>query len=132
MNARVPAIRVRHLWHRYGNRDVLRDVSFEVGHGEIFGFIGPNGAGKTTTIRIMATLLEPTRIAGTLGHAAEDMMGPWQAIASAGTSSTDWWPDDVPVVMGEIKVGEGAKTDAGLRVESDTLLFRVVGEGGAT
>ncbi|HEY4159327.1 MAG TPA: ABC transporter ATP-binding protein, partial [Polyangiaceae bacterium] len=59
MNARVPAIRVRHLWHRFGNRDVLRDVSFEVGHGEIFGFIGPNGAGKTTTIRIMATLLEP-------------------------------------------------------------------------
>jgi ABC-2 type transport system ATP-binding protein len=59
VNARVPAIRVRHLWHRFGNRDVLRDVSFEVGHGEIFGFIGPNGAGKTTTIRIMATLLEP-------------------------------------------------------------------------
>jgi ABC-2 type transport system ATP-binding protein len=39
--------------------NVLRDVSFEVGQGEIFGFIGPNGAGKTTTIRIMATLLEP-------------------------------------------------------------------------
>lgn len=55
----APAIRVRHLWHRYGNFDVLRDVSFEVGHGEIFGFIGPNGAGKTTTINIMATLLEP-------------------------------------------------------------------------
>jgi ABC-2 type transport system ATP-binding protein len=54
-----PAIRVRHLWHRYGKMDVLRDVSFEVGHGEIFGFIGPNGAGKTTTIRVMATLLEP-------------------------------------------------------------------------
>ncbi len=54
-----PAIRVRHLWHRYGNFDVLRDVSFEVGQGEIFGFIGPNGAGKTTTIRVMATLLEP-------------------------------------------------------------------------
>ena len=55
----VPAIRVRHLWHRFGKLDVLRDVSFEVGQGEIFGFIGPNGAGKTTTIRIMATLLEP-------------------------------------------------------------------------
>jgi ABC-2 type transport system ATP-binding protein len=54
-----PAIRIRHLWHRYGNMDVLRDVSLEVGHGEIFGFIGPNGAGKTTTIRIMATLLDP-------------------------------------------------------------------------
>jgi ABC-2 type transport system ATP-binding protein len=52
-------IRVRHLWHRYGSFDVLRDVSFEVGEGEIFGFIGPNGAGKTTAIRVMATLLEP-------------------------------------------------------------------------
>ncbi len=54
-----PAIRVRHLWHRFGKLDVLRDVSFDVGEGEIFGFIGPNGAGKTTTIRVMATLLEP-------------------------------------------------------------------------
>lgn len=54
-----PSIRVRHLWHRYANRDVLRDVTFDVGAGEIFGFIGPNGAGKTTTIRVMATLLEP-------------------------------------------------------------------------
>ncbi|MEB2313565.1 MAG: ABC transporter ATP-binding protein [Sorangiineae bacterium] len=55
----VPAIRVRHLWHRYAAMDVLRDVDFEVGSGEIFGFIGPNGAGKTTTIRIIATLIEP-------------------------------------------------------------------------
>jgi len=59
VSAQVPAIRVRHLWHRFGNFDVLRDVSFEVAQGEIFGFIGPNGAGKTTTIRVMATLLEP-------------------------------------------------------------------------
>jgi ABC-2 type transport system ATP-binding protein len=54
-----PAIRVRHLWHRYGNLDALRDVSFEVAQNEIFGFIGPNGAGKTTAIRVIATLLEP-------------------------------------------------------------------------
>ncbi|MBM4374898.1 MAG: ABC transporter ATP-binding protein [Deltaproteobacteria bacterium] len=55
----TPAIRVRHLWQRYGQRDVLRDVTFDVYPGEIYGFIGPNGAGKTTTIRVMATLLEP-------------------------------------------------------------------------
>ena len=54
-----PAIRVRHLWHRYGSRNVLQDVTFDVAGGEIFGFIGPNGAGKTTTIRIIATLIEP-------------------------------------------------------------------------
>jgi ABC-2 type transport system ATP-binding protein len=58
--APAPAIRVQNLWHRYGTQEVLRNVSFEVGAGEIFGFIGPNGAGKTTTIRVMATLLEPT------------------------------------------------------------------------
>jgi ABC-2 type transport system ATP-binding protein len=59
-SVRPSAIRVEHLSHRFGNFDVLRDISFEVAHGEIFGFIGPNGAGKTTTIRAMATLLEPT------------------------------------------------------------------------
>ncbi len=57
--AAPPAIRVRHLWHRYGGADVLRDVTFDVAPGEIFGFIGPNGAGKTTTIRVMSTLMEP-------------------------------------------------------------------------
>jgi ABC-2 type transport system ATP-binding protein len=56
----VPAISVENLWHHYGNLTVLSGVSFQVQHGEIFGFIGPNGAGKTTTIRVMATLLEPT------------------------------------------------------------------------
>ncbi len=58
-SAGYPAIRVRHLWHRFGSKEVLHDVTFDVQHGEIFGFIGPNGAGKTTTIKMMATLLEP-------------------------------------------------------------------------
>ena len=38
----------------------FEDVSFEVGHGEVFGFLGPNGAGKTTTVRTLGTLLAPT------------------------------------------------------------------------
>jgi ABC-2 type transport system ATP-binding protein len=58
-DAAYPAIRVRHLWHRFGAVDVVRDVTFDVMPGEIFGFIGPNGAGKTTTIKVMGTLLEP-------------------------------------------------------------------------
>ena len=45
----------------FGAKEVLHDVSFSVRRGEIFGLIGPNGAGKTTTIRIMATLLHPSR-----------------------------------------------------------------------
>jgi len=38
----------------------LKDVSFNVNSGEIYGLIGPNGAGKTTTLRIIATLLSPS------------------------------------------------------------------------
>lgn len=37
----------------------LREVSFEVEQGEIFGFLGPNGAGKSTTLNIMSTLIQP-------------------------------------------------------------------------
>ena len=55
-----PLIRVRNLTKDYGGNVAVRDVSFDVAEGEIFGFIGPNGAGKTTTIRILSTLLEPT------------------------------------------------------------------------
>jgi ABC-2 type transport system ATP-binding protein len=55
-----PAISVDHLSKRFGDRVAVDDVSFEVGHGEVFGFLGPNGAGKTTTVRTLATLLAPT------------------------------------------------------------------------
>ncbi|NUV34013.1 ATP-binding cassette domain-containing protein, partial [Streptomyces sp. KAI-27] len=41
---------VRDLWMRYGEKDVLRGVSFEIRRGEVLGLLGPNGAGKTTTI----------------------------------------------------------------------------------
>jgi hypothetical protein len=71
-------------------------------------------------------------VTSVLGHGLDDMMTQWSAMSSAAGSATDWWPDDVPVVIGEIHGGEGVKTDGGLRVESDVLLFRVVGEGGAT
>ncbi len=49
---------VKGISKRYGKVEALRDVSFCVGKGEIFGLIGPDGAGKTTLFRILATLLE--------------------------------------------------------------------------
>lgn len=52
-----PAIEIRRLSHRYGDRQALRDVEFSVNAGEIFGLLGPNGGGKTTLFRILSTLL---------------------------------------------------------------------------
>jgi ABC-2 type transport system ATP-binding protein len=60
----APIIQVDHLVKTYGKGDkaftAVRDVSFEVSPGEVFGFVGPNGAGKTTTISVLCTLLRPT------------------------------------------------------------------------
>jgi len=54
-------IETRGLTKYYGPLAALTDLNLQIEEGEIFGFIGPNGAGKTTTMRILATLLEPTR-----------------------------------------------------------------------
>ena len=59
-------IEVDHLWKSYDDESdsssaAVVDLSFSVQPGEIYGLLGPNGAGKTTTLRILATMLQPTR-----------------------------------------------------------------------
>lgn len=51
------AIHLDQVSHRYGERQALSDVSFDVHPREIFGLLGPNGGGKTTLFRILSTLL---------------------------------------------------------------------------
>jgi ABC-2 type transport system ATP-binding protein len=53
------AIDVTGLNKHFGEKHVVKDVSLQVRHGEIYGFLGPNGSGKTTTIRMMCGLLTP-------------------------------------------------------------------------
>jgi ABC-2 type transport system ATP-binding protein len=53
------AVLIEQLQKRYGKTEALRDVSFKVEAGEIFGLLGPNGAGKTTTLRCLSTLSAP-------------------------------------------------------------------------
>jgi ABC-2 type transport system ATP-binding protein len=54
-------IKVDGLEKEYEGVPALKKISLEIHEGDVFGFIGPNGAGKTTTMRILATLLEPSR-----------------------------------------------------------------------
>lgn len=54
-------IEVRNVIKTYAAHPALQDLSLDVSAGDMYGLIGPNGAGKTTLIRILATLLAPTR-----------------------------------------------------------------------
>ncbi len=75
-----PIIEVRNLQRRFGDFYAVRDVSFKVQRGEIFGLLGANGAGKTTTFRMLCGLLPlssgEVRVAGLdLRHASARARG---------------------------------------------------------
>jgi ABC-2 type transport system ATP-binding protein len=57
---RAVAIDVSHLSKSYDGHLAVKDISFQVYAGEVFGLLGPNGAGKSTTLRTLITLLSPT------------------------------------------------------------------------
>jgi ABC-2 type transport system ATP-binding protein len=96
-----PAVAVRGLVKRYGETVAVRDVSFEVAEGEIFGLLGPNGSGKTTTVECLQGLrradagrldvlghdprTEPTAIRRLVGSQLQDSALParlrvWEAL----------------------------------------------------
>ena len=53
-------IEVQNLQMKYGKEEALKNVSFSIRKGEIFGFLGPSGSGKTTTIKILTAQLTHT------------------------------------------------------------------------
>jgi len=59
------------LKKRYGSREVVKDVSFEVGNGEVVGLLGPNGAGKTTCFYMVVGLVGAD--AGRIAIGGEDV-----------------------------------------------------------
>lgn len=52
-------IKVRNLSKKFGSFEAVKNVSFTVHKGDVFGFLGPNGAGKSTTIRCLLSLISP-------------------------------------------------------------------------
>lgn len=57
INEKVPILHIDHLQKRFGKFQALKNISFDIYPGEVFGFIGPNGAGKSTTIRTILGIL---------------------------------------------------------------------------
>src|SRR3954453_22381842 len=68
----MPAIVVDGLERAFGDVLAVQGIDLRVEQGEIYGFLGPNGAGKTTTVRMLTTLLLPTR--GRAGVAGCDVV----------------------------------------------------------
>lgn len=55
------SIQTQNLCKRFGDFTAVRDISFTVEKGEIFGIVGPNGAGKTTLLKMCCGLIKPTK-----------------------------------------------------------------------
>ncbi|HEY2104570.1 MAG TPA: ATP-binding cassette domain-containing protein, partial [Candidatus Binataceae bacterium] len=68
-----PALHARDIDFYYGERQALKDVSFSIARGEIFGFLGPNGGGKTTLFKVLSTLV-PCQ-AGAVRMLGRDLQG---------------------------------------------------------
>ncbi len=73
-------VQVSHIAKSFGSVQAVRDVSFEVEKGEIFGLLGPNGAGKTTTIRVMLDIFRPDSgsvsvLGGPMNEEKKDLIG---------------------------------------------------------
>ncbi len=64
-------LRIVNVYHRYGEREVLKNINLQVEKGEIFALIGPTGAGKTTLLRLIDLLEVPT--SGTIFLDGEDV-----------------------------------------------------------
>ena len=81
MRGCVPTlIRVKNITKQFGTFSAVKELSFEVEKGEIFGLLGENGAGKTTTLRMLATMLRPTK--GTATMAGFDIVSDPEKVRS--------------------------------------------------
>jgi hypothetical protein len=63
-------------------------------------------------------------------HDAPGLGSAWKALERSAGNAVNWFPEDVPVLIGQLDGGEGKTRDAGLTIEVDRLLVRIVGYGG--
>ena len=76
----TPLVSVGNIRKSFGLTEAVRDVSFDVLPGEVFGLLGPNGAGKTTTIRMLLDIFKPDSgsieiLGGSISQRRKDRIG---------------------------------------------------------
>jgi ABC-2 type transport system ATP-binding protein len=108
------AIAATAVTKRYGQREALRDVSFEANAGEVVAIIGPNGAGKTTLLSIIAGLQPPT--SGTVSRTAREV----------------GWVPQQPAVYAKLSVAENLRLFARLErvADPDAVVARMLDQAG--
>jgi branched-chain amino acid transport system ATP-binding protein len=104
VTAGAPALEVDGLGVRYGGVSAVRDMSLEVGRGEIVGLIGPNGAGKSTTLHAIMGAVPID--AGDIRHAGRSLRGRApEAIARGGIALVP----EGRRIFGELSVNENLR-----------------------
>jgi len=96
-------IGVRGLTKRYGEREALREISFDVAPGELVAIVGPNGAGKTTLLSILA---------GVAPASSGTVSGPGAGVAIG-------WAPQQPAVYAKLSVAENLRLFARLEGVAD-------------
>lgn len=118
------ALLVQDLNKKIGKRQIIKDLSFEVNEGEVFGFLGPNGAGKTTTIRMLVGLIKPT--SGTILIGGKDIQKNFtEAMKSLGCIVEN--PEFYPFLTGWENLAYFARMDRSIRPERLQEVAELVG-----
>jgi hypothetical protein len=81
----------------------------------------------TTAGSYVVHALGSQSFAASLGPVGKHMGDTWAALETAAGDGVDWWPDDAPVLIGELAPGSHPPSDSGLGLESDRVFVRVVG-----
>jgi ABC-2 type transport system ATP-binding protein len=114
-----PVLTVRGLAKRYGEREALRDVSFDLRAGELVAVVGPNGAGKTTLLSILVGVQRAS--AGSVKGAAE--LDDGRAIG---------WAPQQPALYSKLSVRENLRLFARLEgvADADAAVARMLAQTG--
>lgn len=118
------ALELKNVSKRIKNKEIIKDVSFQIKQGEVFGFVGPNGAGKTTTIRMMVGLMKITE--GDIRIVGKSIQTDYsEAIREVGAIVEN--PEMYPFLTGRKNLEQFARMVPGTSKERIEEVVRLVG-----